>query len=98
MEIIINAVKFKPASTLSEFIDKKVKKIETLLPQARKAEVTLRVDKDQSEMNKIAEIKVAVSAEELFASKQCDSFEEAIDHCVDALKKQVEKLKDKWSK
>lgn len=98
MEISVNAVKFKPTSTLLEFIDKKVGKVETLLPQALKAEVTLKVDKEQSEMNKIAEVRVAVSGDELFASKQCDTFEEAVDVCVDALKKQVEKLKTRYQK
>ena len=74
MEISVNAVKFKAAESLLEFIDKKVGKVETLLPQAIKADVTLKVDKDQSEMNKIAEVRVAVSGDELFASKQCDTF------------------------
>ncbi|MDE6494175.1 MAG: ribosome-associated translation inhibitor RaiA [Bacteroidales bacterium] len=98
MEISVNAVKFKAADALLEFIDKKVGKVETLLPQAIKADVTLKVDKEQAEMNKIAEVRVAVSGDELFASKQCDTFEEAVDLCVDALKKQVEKLKTRYQK
>ncbi|MCH5244638.1 MAG: ribosome-associated translation inhibitor RaiA [Lentimicrobiaceae bacterium] len=98
MEISVNAVKFKAADTLLDFIDKKVGKVQTLLPNAIKADVTLKVDKDRSEMNKIAEVRVAVSGDELFASKQCDSFEEAVDSCVDALKKQVEKLKTRYQK
>ena len=98
MEISVNAVKFKAADALLEFIDKKVGKVETLLPQAIKADVTLKVDKEQAEMNKIAEVRVAVSGDELFASKQCDTFEEAVDLCVAALKKQVEKLKTRYQK
>ena len=38
------------------------------------------------------------SGEELFASKQCDTFEEAVDLCLDALKKQIEKLKERYNK
>ena len=53
MEIMVNAVKFKADEKLVEFIEKKMKKVATLLPQAMKAEVTLKVDKDQSEKNKI---------------------------------------------
>ena len=41
MEVSLNAVKFKPTSALTEFVDKKVMKVETLLPQAIKAEVTM---------------------------------------------------------
>ena len=56
MEIMVNAVKFKADEKLVEFIEKKMKKVATLLPQAMKAEVTLKVDKDQSEKNKIGEV------------------------------------------
>ena len=85
MEIMVNAVKFKADEKLVEFIEKKMKKVATLLPQAMKAEVTLKVDKDQSEKNKIGEVRVLAIGEELFASKQCDTFEEAVDLCLDAL-------------
>ncbi|MBD5389614.1 HPF/RaiA family ribosome-associated protein [bacterium] len=98
MEIMVNAVKFKADEKLVEFIEKKMKKVATLLPQAMKAEVTLKVDKDQSEKNKIGEVRVLASGEELFASKQCDTFEEAVDLCLDALKKQIEKLKERYNK
>ena len=98
MEVSVNAVKFKPTSALLEFIDKKVKKVETLLPQAIKADVTLKVDKDHDGCNKVADVRVVIAGDDLFASKQCDTFEEAVDQCVDALKKQVDKLKDKWHK
>ena len=98
MEIMVNAVKFKADEKLVEFIEKKMKKVATLLPQAMKAEVTLKVDKDQSEKNKIGEVRVLASGEELFASKQCDTFEEAVDLCLDALKKQIENLKERYNK
>ena len=98
MEIMVNAVKFKADEKLVEFIEKKMKKVATFLPQAMKADVTLKVDKDQSEKNKIGEVRVLASGEELFASKQCDTFEEAVDLCLDALKKQIEKLKERYNK
>lgn len=98
MEVMVNAVKFKADDKLVEFIEKKMKKVSTFLPRAMRAEVTLKVDKDQSEMNKIGEVRVLVSGDELFASKQCDTFEEAVDLCLDAIKKQIEKLKEKYTK
>ncbi len=98
MEVSLNAVKFKPTSVLTEFVDKKVKKVETLLPQAIKAEVTLKVDKEHDVCNKVADVRIVIPGDDLYASKQCDTFEEAVDQCVDALKKQIEKLKDKWNK
>ena len=98
MEVMVNAVKFKADEKLVEFIEKKMHKVATLLPQAMKTEVTLKVDKDHAEMNKIAETRVLLAGEELFAAKQCNTFEEAVDQCVDALKHQIEKLKEKWHK
>ena len=44
--------------------------------------------------NKDASIKLVVKGDELFAEKQADTFEEAIDVVIDALKRQLEKRKD----
>ena len=47
-------------------------------------------------MNKEAAIKLALPpADDLFASKTADTFEEAVDLCLDALEKQLEKAKTK---
>ena len=96
MEVSVNAVKFKPTSALMDFVDKKARKIETLLPQAIKVDVTMKVDKEHDVCNKVADMRVVIPGDDLYASKQCDTFEEAIDQCLDALKKQIEKLKEKW--
>jgi len=45
--------------------------------------------------NKIAEIKIHISGSDMFAKKQCKSFEESIDTTIDALKKQLLKTKEK---
>ena len=96
MEVALNAVKFKPTEALSEFVDKKMKKLETLYPQAMKAEVNLKVDKDHDIHNKIADVRLVIAGSDLFASKQCDTFEEAVDECVDAIKRQIDKQKEKY--
>ena len=59
------------------------------------AEVTLNVDKPESEHNKIADIKIEIAGKDLFASKQADTFEEAVMLAIDALKTQISKYKDK---
>ena len=47
-------------------------------------------------MNKEAAIKLGVPGiEDLFASKVADTFEEAVDLAIDALDRQLVKLKDK---
>lgn len=92
----MNAVKFKPTEELSEFVDKKMKKLETLYPHAMKAEVTLKVDKEHDIHNKVADVRLVIAGYDLFASKQCDTFEEAVDECVDAIKRQIDKQKEKY--
>ena len=59
------------------------------------SEIYLRLDKSQEQGNKVAEVKILLPGSELFARKQCKSFEEAADSAVDALKKQVERYKAK---
>ena len=47
-------------------------------------------------MNKEAGIKISVpQQEDIFASKTADSFEEAVDLCLEALERQLEKIKSR---
>ena len=56
---------------------------------------TFKLDKKEGVENKIAEIKLAIPGKDLFAKKQCKSFEEATDLAVEALRKQIKKHKGK---
>ena len=67
-----------------------------LLQQTGVVEVTVKVVKPETAMNKEASIKLTVpNSEDLFASKVADSFEEAVDLAIDALDRQLVKLKEK---
>ena len=92
MEININAIHFEATEKLSDFINKKVEKLGKYNEEIANAEVVLKVVKPETAMNKEASVRLKVPrSEDLFASKVCDTFEEAIDNCADALKKQLEK-------
>ena len=95
MNVKINAVKFKADEKLLDFAQEKVSKLERHLSNILEAEVTLKVDKPESDNNKVADIRLVVKGYDLFASKQADSFEQAIMLCIDALKPQIDKLKDR---
>ena len=97
MEIKIKAIHFDATEKLEQFIEKKVDKLLKRNEEIKLAEVTLKVVKPESAMNKEAGIKLALPQhDELFASKVADTFEEAVDQCCDALKRQLEKArKDK---
>ena len=94
MELNIQAIRFEPTEKLQDFIHKKVKKLEKFSDEIRKVEVSLKVVKPETAMNKEASIRVNVGSE-LYAEKVCDTFEEAIDNCMDALVRQLQKNKEK---
>ena len=88
-------MKFTPDEKLQNFVNDKVGKIERLLPEALQADVSLKVDKPETNNNKIAEIRLVVRGKDLFVTKQADSFEEAVMLSIDALKTQIDKFKEK---
>ncbi|MBO4802153.1 MAG: ribosome-associated translation inhibitor RaiA [Bacteroidaceae bacterium] len=94
MEIRIQAIRFEPTEKLQDFIHKKVGKLDKFSDEIRKVEVSLKVVKPETAMNKEVSIRVSTSSE-LYAEKICDTFEEAIDNCMDALVKQLQKTKEK---
>ena len=60
------------------------------------ADFTLKVVKPETAMNKEAVVKVFVPQQpEIVATKTADSFEEAVDLCMEAIERQLEKNKDK---
>ena len=95
MNISINSVKFKADEKLEKFVNDKVGKLGRLIDNATKCEVILKVDKPESDNNKIAEINLTLPGQTLFNSKQADTFEEAVAECVDTMKVQIEKYKNR---
>ena len=95
MNIKINSLRFSPTKKLETFVEGKVKKLGTFYDDIIGAEVYLKLEKSQKMENKIAEIKLDLPGNELFAKKQSKSFEESTDSAINALKKQITKHKNK---
>ncbi len=95
MEVTIQAIKFSATDKLREHIDKKLSKLEKFYDRAMSAEVTLKVTKPEAANNKEALINLNIPSKTLFASKVADTFEQAIDECILALEKQLEKEKNR---
>ena len=96
MEIRIKAIHFDATAKLEEFINKKAQKLARRNESVTGFDVTLKVVKPETAMNKEASIKLTVpNSEDLFASKVADTFEEAVDLAIDALDRQLVKLKEK---
>ncbi len=95
MNIQINTVKFKVDKKLKIFIEDKVEKLTSLYDGVFRSDITLRLENNENLENKIAEIRLNIPGYDLFAKKQCKTFEESIDTAVEALRKQLIKHKQK---
>lgn len=98
MDISVKTIKFDANEQLHEFIQKKVSKLEKFCGDIRKVEVSLKVVKPATALNKQATIVAVLPGEELVADKICDTFEEAIDQGLGALEKQLTRYKEKAGK
>lgn len=98
MELTIQSVNFDASDQLKAFVEKKVNKLARFSEDIIGAEVTLKVIKPESAMNKDAAVKLKLRHQEAFASKTADSFEEAVDLCIAAIEKQIIKNKEKTSR
>ncbi|HXP51000.1 MAG TPA: ribosome-associated translation inhibitor RaiA [Bacteroidia bacterium] len=95
MQVKIQSIHFDADKKLLDFIQEKVDKLGHYYDGVMGGEVFLRVEKSKDTQNKIAEIKIQTRTGELFAKRQCKSFEEAVTESADALKIQVKKHKEK---
>ena len=96
METKINAIHSDISEKLTSFINKKIDKLTRRYPNVMSAEVSLRVVKPETALNKEAIVSLMVPQEpDQVATKTADTFEEAIDLCMEALDRQLEKVKNK---
>lgn len=98
MRVKINSVHFRTDRKLEEFIKEKVEKLASTYENVVGSDVTLKVSNATHDINKVAEIRLSIPGNDLYAKKQCKTFEEATDSAIDALRKQLNKHKDKFKK
>ncbi len=98
MKLRVQSINFDATKALEAHVEKKTSKLKRFFDEIMNVEVYLKVVRPETATNKEAEIKISVPAGEFFASKICDTFEEAVDLSVDALEKQIMKHKEKLSK
>lgn len=98
MEIRIKSIHFDATEKLQEFINKKVEKLQKSYEDIQKVEVQLKVEKPAAALNKTTSLTVTAPGNTLFVEKTCDTFEEGVDLCLDAMKVQLAKFKEKQRK
>lgn len=95
MEIRIKSIHFDATEKLQEFINKKVEKLQKSYEDIQKVEVQLKLEKPAAALNKTTSLTVTAPGNTLFVEKTCDTFEEGVDLCLDAMKVQLTKFKEK---
>ena len=95
MDIKIHSIHFDADKKLIDFINSKVKKLIQFYDNIIGVDVFLRVEKNQGTENKLAEIRLDIPGNDIFAKKKSKSFEESIDNSIEAIKRQITKFKEK---
>jgi len=95
MKLQIQSVKFDADKKLVDFVEHKMAKLDRFADRATGAEVILKLDKDDDQGNKVATVTLKIPGNDLVADRRARTFEEAVDLAVDALKRQIEKTKDR---
>ena len=96
MEIKIKSINLDATEKLEAFIEKKIAKLEKTYEDIQKVEVQLKVVKPATAQNKETSLTVTIPGQApVHVEKVNDTFEEGIDLCVDALRVQLQKIKEK---
>jgi putative sigma-54 modulation protein len=96
MNVIIQAVHFDADVKLTEYVTKKIKKLDTFHGQIIKVEVFLKLDNViHTIKDKIAEVNVHVPKYQFFSKCCSKSFEESFDDAFESVINQIKRKKDK---
>jgi putative sigma-54 modulation protein len=95
VKVEIQSIHFDADKKLLEFIQKKMDKLTQFYDRIEGAEVFLKLQNTSTDENKIAEIRLIIPGNDLFAKKQSKTFEEAVDSTTEALRRQIKKHKEK---
>ena len=95
MKINTQSVKFKADQKLLDFIQQRMDKLEQFYDHIIDADVYLKVLNTNTRENKQVEIRLNIPGNDLHATKDAKSFEEATDMVSDVLKRQLRKHKEK---
>jgi ribosomal subunit interface protein len=91
----IQSIGFTASEELITYVKEKTARLGHYLESIISSEVTLSTDKSDTKENKVCDIRLIIPGNDLLASAQCKSFEEAATKASDALIKQIEKVKTK---
>ena len=96
MNVNIQTVRFNPDVKLTEYVNRKLEKIQTFHDRIIKVDVFLKLDNVVHNIkDKIAEIRVQIPRYQFFVKASSKSFEESFDNALDSLVTQIKRKKEK---
>jgi putative sigma-54 modulation protein len=94
MDIIIQSLGFKAGESIESFIAEKLNTVKS--DKIVRANVILFKGADSDPENNYCEIRLEIPGNDLFVKKHSAYFETSVNECVDVLKQQVNKNKEKY--
>ncbi|MEP6748854.1 MAG: HPF/RaiA family ribosome-associated protein [Bacteroidota bacterium] len=91
MQIIIQSPHIIITEGLYDFVKSKVGKLGNIYEQIELASVFLRIKKQHNRETRVCEIRLTIPGNDQFAEKYSNTFEEAAETTIDALKEQLQK-------
>jgi ribosomal subunit interface protein len=95
MKINIQSPGFKVNSQLNGFIHEKVEKLFNYYADLISIDITLRISNSDTKDNKVCEIRLVIPGNDMLASAQCKTFEEAVLSVVETTKGRIKRKKSK---
>ncbi len=96
MNVNIQTVRFTADSKLTDFIQRKIQKLETFNDRIISADVFLKLDNVVHNIkDKIAEIRVQIPRHQFFVKASSKSFEESFEIALDSIITQIKRKKEK---
>lgn len=94
MKISVNVFDVNDSDKLKAQVEKRVEKLKHVYDEILSAEVVIKKNKAIDPSPKTVEMKLHVAGTDLFASKESEVSEEAIDMAFEALNRQLIKFKE----
>jgi len=96
MNVNIQTVRFTPDVKLTDYVNRKLAKLQTFHDRIIKVDVFLKLDNVAHTIkDKIAEIRVHIPRYQFFVKASSKSFEESFDAALDSLVSQIKRKKEK---
>ena len=93
MDFKLQTLRFNATEKLVAYIDKKISKLEKY-SDVQNVELTLQIVKPETANNKEAKLNVALPGRKIHAEKVADTFEEAVDLCIDVVRRELSEKKE----